>query len=340
MRIIIIGFGTVGQAVAKILAEKEVLLLKNYGFRPNIVAIVDKKGAAISQSGLNYNELYKIKHSYGSVSLHPKYGQPKMSGIDAIKNVKSDIIVEATSTNIIDGEPGLSHIETALKEKKHVITVNKGPLALALPALRESASYNNVFLRFSGSVGGGTPILDLGKICMRGDKLLSIKGILNGTTNYILTKMTDSNTPMDIALKEAQKAGYAEADPTYDIEGIDSACKLVIMANWLINKPITIKNVEITGITEITLDDIQKAKKKKEAIKLICTINDAIIEVKPQAIPKSHPLCVNGTLNAVTFNMEYAGEITIVGHGAGGIQTADAVLRDLINIRRRIFKQF
>ena len=340
MRIIIIGFGTVGQAVAKIITEKATLLLKNYGFRPNIVAVVDTKGAAISHSGFNYNELYKMKHSYGSVSLHPKYGQPNISGVEAIKNVEADIIVEATPTNIIDGEPGLSHIETALKKKKHVITVNKGPLALALPALRESASYNNVFLRFSGSVGGGTPILDLGKICLRGDRLLSIKGILNGTTNYILTKMTDSNTSMNIALKDAQEAGYAETDPTYDIEGIDAACKLVIMANWLINKPITIKDVAITGITGITLDNIQKAKKRREAIKLICTINDDIVEVKPQSISTNHPLCVNGTLNAVTFNMEYAGEITIVGLGAGGIQTADAVLRDLIDIRRRIFKQF
>ncbi len=338
MRIIIIGFGTVGQGVAKILAEKEALLLKNYGFRPTIVAVVDKKGAAISHSGLDYDKLYKLKHSYGSVSLHPKYGQPKISGVDVIHKVESDIIIEATPTNIKDGEPGLSNIETALKKKKHVITVNKGPLAIALPALRELASYNKVFLQFSGSVGGGTPILDLGKICMKGDKLLSIKGILNGTTNYILTKMADSNTPMNIALKEAQNSGYAEADPTYDIEGIDAACKLVIMANWLINKPITIKDVEITGITGITLDDVNEAKKRNEAIKLICTINDETVEVKPQSISKSHPLCVNGTLNAVTYNMEYAGEITIVGHGAGGVQTADAVLRDLIDIRRGIFK--
>jgi homoserine dehydrogenase len=338
MRIIIIGFGTVGQAVAKILTEKEAVLLNTYGFRPSIVAVVDRKGAALSPSGLDYNELEKVKKSSGSVSFHPQYGQPEISGIDVINNVESDIIVEATPTKIEDGEPGLSHIEAALKKKKHVITVNKGPLAVALPALMELASYNNVFLRFSGSVGGGTPILDLGKICLRGDRSLSIKGILNGTTNYILTKMTDSNMPMSIALQEAQKAGYAEADPTYDVEGIDAACKLVIMANWLINKPITIKDVEITGIRGITLDDVQKAKKRGEAIKLICTINDEKIEVKPQSISKSHPLCVNGTLNAVTYHMEYAGEITIVGHGAGGIQTADAVLRDLIDIRRRILK--
>jgi homoserine dehydrogenase len=146
MRIIIIGFGTVGQAVAKILTEKEAVLLNTYGFRPSIVAVVE------------------VKKSSGSVSLHPQYGQTKISGIDVISNVESDIIVEATPTKIEDGEPGLSHIEAALKKKKHVITVNKGPLAVALPALMELASYNNVFLRFSGSVGGGTPILDLGKI--------------------------------------------------------------------------------------------------------------------------------------------------------------------------------
>ena len=266
MRIIIIGFGTVGQAVAKILAEQESWLLHKYGFRPSIVAVVDRKGAVISPSGLEYQVLSKVKETNGSVAFYPRYGQLEMKGIEVINTVESDIIVEATPTKIEDGEPGLSHIEAALKKKTHVITVNKGPLAVALPALRELAAYNKVFLRFSGSVGGGTPILDLGKICMRGDRLLSIKGILNGTTNYILTKMTESNMPMTRALKEAQEAGYAEADPTYDVEGIDAASKLVILANWLLNKPITLKDVTITGITGITLEDTQNAKKRGEAI--------------------------------------------------------------------------
>jgi len=310
--------------------------LKNYGLRPSIVGVVDTGGAAISPSGLNFNEIYKVKHTNGSVALHPSHGQSKMRGIDVIKEVESDVVVEATSTNIKDNEPGLSHIETALKRKRHVITTNKGPLAIALPALMELASYNNVFFRFSGTVGGGTPILDLGKMCLIGDRILSMRGILNGTTNYILTKMTEFNVSMNVALKEAKNAGYAEVDPTYDIEGIDAACKLVIIANWLMKRSITIKDVSITGITEINLDDVKNAKERGKAIKLICSIDEKATEVRPRSIPKDHPLCVNGTLNATTFNMEYAGEITIIGHGAGGVQTAGAVLRDLIDIRRGI----
>jgi homoserine dehydrogenase len=333
MRIIIIGFGTVGEAFAKILAEKEKALLKNYGLRPSIVAIADRGGAAVSPSGLNFHEICKVKHTSGSVALHPSCGQLKMSGVDVIRDVESEVVVEATPTNIKDGEPGLSHIEFALKRKRHVITTNKGPLAVALPALMELASYNNVFFRFSGTVGGGTPILDLGKICLAGDRILSMRGILNGTTNYILTEMTEFNMPMGVALKEAQKAGYAEADPAYDLEGIDSACKLVIMANWLMKRPITIRDVDKTGITGINLDDVKEADERGEAIKLICSIDEGAAEVKPQSIPKDHPLCVNGTLNAVSLNMEYAGEITIVGYGAGGVQTAGAVLRDLIDVR-------
>lgn len=259
-----------------------------------------------------------------------------MSGIGVIEDIDTDVVVETTPTDIETGGLGLSFIETALRRKRHVITTNKGPLAVALPALMEQANYNGVLLRFSGTVGGGTPILTLGKRCLQGDQLLSVQGILNGTTNYILTKMAESNTPLHQALQEAQEAGYAEADPTYDVEGIDAAAKLVIIANWLMDRRITIKDVDITGISGVTLEAVHEAKQRSEAVKLICSIDGDAVAVQPRAIPVTHPLCVSGTLNAVTFTTEHAGEITIVGHGAGGVQTAGAVLRDLIDIRMRL----
>lgn len=210
MRIIIIGFGTVGQAFTKILCDKEKELSKNFGLRPEIVAVVDSGGAITSQSGLGFSRIIDAKKA-GSVAFDPAFGKPKMKGIEAIETVEADVVVETTSTSIIDGEPGLSNIKTALKMKKNVITTNKGPLAIALPALMELAKYNNVYLRFSGTVGGGTPILNLGKKCLLGDRIISIEGILNGTTNYILTRMTEAHTSFAEALKEAQMAGYAEA---------------------------------------------------------------------------------------------------------------------------------
>jgi len=335
MRIIIVGFGVVGEAFIKILHEKENELRKVFGFKPIIVAAVDIEGAVIYQPGLNWEELHRSKQICGSIALYPGF-KPRMSSIEVIENVDADVVIEATPTKVVDGEPGLSNIMTALKRKRHVITTNKGPLALALPALMELASYNGVLIRFSGAVGGGTPILDLGKKCLMGDQLKSIKGILNGTTNYILTRMDEGEVSMFAALKEAQQKGYAEADPSYDLKGIDSACKLVIMANWLMNKGVTLKDVNISGILEVTSDQVKEAKNKGSTIKLIASIADGELTVKPQPIPQKDPLCVGGVLNAVTFEAEYAGEVTVVGKGAGGVETGGAILRDLIDIRREI----
>jgi len=333
MRIIVVGFGTVGQAFARIIYQKRREILKLYGFEPTIVAAVDSEGAAVSSSGLDTEKLLEIKKTGKTVALYPGGGRPGMSGVDTIEEVEADTVVEATPTKIVDGEPGLSHIKAALRRKRHVIATNKGPLAIALPALMELADYKNVALRFSGTVGAGTPILDFGKKCLLGDRILSVRGILNGTTNYILTRMSEAGTTMEEALEEAQRAGYAEADPTYDIEGLDTACKLVIMANWLMGRNVTIKDVDIQGITGVTPGEAADAKAKGCEVKLIGAIEDEVW-VRPEVIDRRHPLAVKGTLNAVSFNTEYAGEITMVGKGAGGMETAGAVLRDLIDIRR------
>lgn len=332
MRIILVGLGTVGQALLKIIYQKRREIIKLYGFEPTVVAAVDSKGAALNPLGLDIERILALKKVGKSVAFYPRDGKIDMSGSDVIEEVEADTVIEATPTKILDGEPGLSHIRNALKRKRNVIATNKGPLAIALPALMELADYKNVALRFSGTVGAGIPILDFGKKCLLGDRIVSIKGILNGTTNYILTRMSEGIVTMEEALKEAQRAGYAESDPTYDIEGIDTACKLVIMANWLIGRNVTIKDVDIQGIKNVTPDNIEKAKDKKCVVKLLGTIEEKI-SVCPTLIDENHPLAVNGTLNAVSFNAEYAGEITMVGKGAGGMETAGAVLRDLIDIR-------
>ncbi|MBS7658653.1 MAG: homoserine dehydrogenase [Candidatus Bathyarchaeia archaeon] len=337
MKIIIIGFGTVGKALTETLMRKKEELIKNYGFRPEVIAIVDRGGALINPEGLDLTLAFKADINGGTVASDEKYGVKNVKAIEVINEMESDVMIELTPTNIKDGQPGLSHIEAALKKGMHVVTANKGPLALALPALMDLASYNKVFLRFSGAVGGGTPVLDLAKKCLIGEKILLVKGILNGTTNYILTKMYEEGVSLEEALKEAQKLGYAEADPSYDIEGIDTACKLVIIANWIMNKRISIKDVKIEGIKNVTLKDVSEAKKRGNVIKLIGEVNDEAF-VKPMEISSLNPLCVSGTLNAVTFNVEDSGEITIVGKGAGGKETASAIIRDLIDIKLNLLK--
>jgi len=333
MRMVVAGFGTVGQNLARILQSKEKQLLREFGFHPRIVAVVDRSGAMIDPRGLDLNRALTVKRTKGSVAQDPQFGRPEMDAKEVIEGVEAEVVLELTPTNIADGEPGLSHIKTALRNHRHAITTNKAPLAIAMPSLMEMASYNNVLLKFSGTVGGGTPILDFAKKCFNGNKIESLRGILNGTTNYILTRMAESNTSMDTALKEAQASGYAEADPSSDIDGVDTACKLVILANWVMGRESSIKDVEIEGIRNVTPKDVEEAKGKNSQVKLIGSIGDEM-KVQPEPIPQSHPLCVGGTLNAVSFKTQLMDEVIIVGKGAGGVETASAVLRDIVDVRR------
>ena len=335
MRIILVGWGVVGQSFAQIITQRKRELAKKYGFRPRIVAIVDKKGAAINPKGLDLEQMLTLKKEKGTVSASIKHGHPGMSALQALESVEAEAMVEVSPTNIDNGEPGLSYIKTAFRTGKHVVTTNKGPLALALPALMELADHNSVYLRFSGTVGAGTPVLEFAKNCLKGDRIVSVQGILNGTTNYILSEMDEKHITFDEALKAAQKLGFAEADPTMDVDGYDAAAKLVIMANWIMDKKVTIKDIKIRGIRGVSAQDIQQAAEKGCTIKLIGSIGETL-KVEPTQISKHDPLAVDGALNAVTFVSESAGEQTIIGLGAGGIETASAVLRDLLDIKQNI----
>ena len=335
MRIVLIGYGVVGQSLSSILLRRRSETLRDYGFNPKVVAVVDRGGAAINPKGLNLEKMLALKKQKGTLAADPEFGHPKMSPLDVIESVEAEVMVEVTPTNVKTGEPGLSHIKTAFRTGKHVVTTNKGPLSLALPALTELADYNKVYLRFSGTVGGGTPVLELAKKCLLGDKIVAIRGILNGTTNYILTEMEEKRITFQQALDNTQKLGYAETDPSMDVDGIDAACKLVIMANWIMNKKYTLKDVNVRGIRGVTLQALDEAAKRGNTIKLIGSV-DGNPKVAPTEISKHGPLCVSGVLNAVTFVSEFAGEETIIGRGAGGMETASAVLRDLLDIKHNL----
>ncbi|MCS7140638.1 MAG: homoserine dehydrogenase [Candidatus Nitrosocaldus sp.] len=353
MRIILVGFGVVGQNLAKLLLSRTDDVYARYGMKPRIVAAIDSRGAAVCSSGLDLQRLLEVKRLYGTVGVYNDEGKQDEdgdvvhTGMDAvwrdrstgsvvdeiIRDMDAEVLVEATPTNLRDGEPGLSNIITAIKHGKSVVTVNKGPLALAMPSLLELAEYNGVMLRFSGTVGGGTPILEFARHCLKGDRILSFRGILNGTTNYILSMMEEGLT-FDDALEDARRKGYAEADPSLDVDGYDAAAKLAIMANWIMGMKVTIRDVRFRGIRDVSLDDILEAKSHGSVIKLLASCDESRrLSVEPMRVEKSEPLCVNGTLNAVTFKSEHSGELTVIGKGAGGMETASAILRDLIEVR-------
>ena len=332
MRIILVGFGVVGKGIATILARGYTGKVKDYGFNPKIVAIADIDGAIINPRGLSPEKLEALKQTR-PISSDPDFGRPRISALEVIESVEAEVVVEVTPVNIKNAEPALSHIKKAFKTGKHVVTTNKGPLALAMPSLLELAEYNKVYLRFSGTVGGGTPMLEFAKRCLAGDKIIAIKGILNGTTNYFLTEMAQNRVTFKEALANAQKLGYAEREPSMDIDGFDTACKVVILSNWIMNRKVTLKDVDRTGIRAVSLEALDEASKKDHTIKLIGSIDEGTSTVKPMEVAKTNPLCVSGVLNAITFSTEFAGEQTLVGRGAGGPETASAVLRDLLAIR-------
>ena len=220
MRLILVGFGVVGQSFAKLLLSRSADLYSTYGLKPRIVACIDSIGSSICSAGLDLQTLLDVKKSKGTISEYESKSSSNCDPCNIIENIDAEILLELTPTNLNDGEPGISHIISAMRSGKHVITVNKGPLAMAFPSLLELANYNGVMLRFSGTVGGGTPILDFAKRCLKGDRIISFKGILNGTTNYILSKM-EEGLIFENALDDARQKGYAEAVPTLDIDGFD-----------------------------------------------------------------------------------------------------------------------
>ena len=308
-------------------------LVNTYGFEPQVTAIVDSKGVCRDNKGLDLGIALKTKEKYGTVQKYPRRGERKENGSGIIADEEAEVLVETTPSNFKNGEPGMSNIKEGLSSGKHVVTVNKGPLALAMPALLEMATHKNRQLRFSGTVGGGTPFLSFASKCLPGERILGIHGILNGTTNYILTRMEDESTGYQRALAEAQKKGYAETDPSNDVEGLDTAAKIVIIANWVLKHRTSLEDLKISGISKVTSKQLEQASRHGARIKLIGRFMASEASVGPEEVPRDDPVCVPDTLNALTFSTEHAGNVTLIGHGAGGEQTASSILRDLVDIR-------
>jgi len=329
VRIVIAGFGTVGQGLAEVLHTKSALLKDSFNEPIKIVAAFDSKSYAKDDDGLDPMELVRRKRETGSV------GPDRMrSGVELLASLRYDVLVEASPTNIDNGGEGLKHVEHALKNGKDVITVNKGPLALKFWELNRLAAKNGATIRFEGSVGGAMPIVNLCSENLKGERVRSIRGIFNGTCNFILSRM-DNGLPFEQALKEAQQLGYAESDPRYDIEGIDAACKVVILANAVFKRNVKFSDVSITGIASVSADAIELASEQGMVIRLIGEVSDTALEVSPRLVPKGHPLSVSGTLNVAQILTDLAGPITVSGKGAGRIETASAILSDLIAIMDR-----
>lgn len=317
--IALIGIGSVGRGVGEV-------LLKDGRFR--IVAAADSKSGVVDPTGVDIEQLLAKKKKTG------RCGDASWTASRIASEAEYDILVEVTPTNADTGEPALSIIKIALGRGKHVVTSNKGPVSLASRELLSLAEQHNVGFLFEGTVAGAVPILRGIKYGLAGNKIKALYGVLNGTCNYILTRMEEEGLTYIQALSEARDLGYAEADPTSDINGTDAAIKLVILANTVLGMDVKLADVKCTGISDLTVDALWVAEDTGHSIRLIATLypDKNLLEVSPRLISKENPLVVSGTLNAVTVETEYAGAITFIGRGAGSVETASAILSDLLFI--------
>lgn len=330
-----IGFGVVGQGLAEILLNKKEQLKKQFGFDWSVVAVSDfKLGSALDNNGLDLAKVLELAKD-GKISSYPG----AVTGLDAVETIRraeADIVIEVTYTDVKTAEPAYTHFKAALESGKHLVTTNKGPTALFFHELGKLAASKKVRFRYEGTVVAGTPVIDLAQLCLAGNEIREVRGILNGTTNFILTKMEQGLAYKDV-LAEAQKLGYAEADPTADVEGFDALAKVVILAKSLMGADIAAADVDRTGITGISLADVEAAKKEGMRWKLIGTVtrdgSGVRASVRPEKVALTDPLAsVGGATNALTFVTDLLGEVTVVGPGAGKIETGYALLIDMLTI--------
>ncbi|MCC7553209.1 MAG: homoserine dehydrogenase [Methanobacteriaceae archaeon] len=332
-KICIIGFGAVGKGVVESIFLKKEMIKQEYDAELKIVAVGDSSSSAISDDGLDERLLIETKETKGNLSDYPEFGG-NLDGKDILDKIDYDILIEVTPTNIETGEPGKSLILKAFEDGKDVVTSNKGHLAINYKELVVSAQKNNVQFKFEATVAGAMPIINFAQETLNSCNIESIIGILNGTTNYILSRMTSEGSSYINTLNESQELGIAETDPTQDVEGIDAACKTVILANSILNIDATYSDVDVTGISDITSEAIDLAKKDGYLIKLIGEVSKKSLKVSPRLVKQGSAYDLNGTLNMATLKTDLAGDVTVVGKGAGSLETASSILTDLINIIR------
>ena len=330
-KVIIMGFGAVGQGVADALFMKKELIKEKTGFEVKVVAAADSSSSAISAEGLDEKLLVDTKKNEGKLSAYPEFGSNK-NGAEILDAVEYDCLIEATPTNIVDAEPALSLTFKAFEQGKDVVTSNKGHLALKFKDVVSAAEKAGVEFKYEASVGGSMPIINFVKDTLSSCDIKSINGILNGTTNYILSRMTSEGSDYEDILKESQELGIAETDPTQDVEGIDAACKTVNLANSLLGIDATYSDVKVEDISKITSEAIELANKDDYLIKLISEVSPDNLQVSPRLVKKGSSYDVSGTLNMATVKTDLADEVSVIGLGAGSLETASAMLTDLISI--------
>ncbi|MFP8954518.1 homoserine dehydrogenase [Natrialbaceae archaeon A-arb3/5] len=309
MELAILGAGDVGRSVADLAGE--------YGHE--VVAIADSSSAAIDADGIDVER-----------ALERKAGGKAVGTADAadVFDTEYDVLVEATPTTLGDAEPGFTHTKRALEADRHVVLANKGPVAERYDELRDLEAASAGSIRFEATVGGAIPVLSTIEDCTP-QAVTAARGVLNGTANFILTRMAAEGLDYEHVLGEAQDLGVAEADPTFDVDGTDAALKFVILANVLADGGFSLEDATVEGIQSIPGSALDLAAEDGRTIRLIGEATRESVRVGPRLVPENGALAVSGTQNIVQLETRHAGPLASSGRGAGGPETATAVLSDV-----------
>lgn len=338
-RLVLTGFGNVNQALLRILDSQADLLSERYDLTPAVVGVSDSSGAVYDQSGLDFRALLAHKRSGAPVAAFTgaKSATDSQALIDA---VHADYLMEATPTNLQTGQPGLGVTHQAFDRGMHAILASKGPLVLDYAGLIDHARRAGKELRFSAAVGGALTTINSGRRDLAGARITRFEGVLNGTTQIILGMMA-RGASFEAALDQARAVGITETDPSLDIDGWDAANKLVIVANAVLGRPASLKDVDVTGIRDIEQATLLEASKAGGRVSLLATAvpnpdGRYVLRVAPAELSAEHPLARLGDeeMGAV-YETDIYGRLVIAVADQGPLGTAAAMLRDLIDIEGR-----
>ncbi len=342
IQVVLSGYGTVGKEFIKLLHEKKIYINETYGIDLVVSGVLGRNIAIHNEEGLSIHHLLMYGDGTAAIEKYIEHHPNKR----AINSISGTVLVESTVTNLKDGNPGKQYIKQAIEKKKDIVAISKGALVTNWREIKEAAKKANVRIRYSGATAAALPTLDIGQFSLAGCNIEKIEGILNGTTNYILTKMYEDDISFEEALKEAQHKGIAETNPILDISGSDSACKLLLLTNSLMGVENTLEDIQVNGIEHVTKQQIRTAKEQNKYIKLIASAyrdkdGNMNLNVEPYEIEEEHPLAkVNGTEKGITFFTDTMGQVTTIGGASNPRGAAAAALKDVINLYRKDLSRY
>lgn len=339
VRLVLVGLGNLGRRLCEVLAEKGPYVRQRYELDLVLVAAADSQGAAYDPvNGLDPGEAAAIKGRGGTIGDYPSVGQRGWLAPALVETAQADVLLEASPVNLEGGaEPGLSCIRTALRRGMHVVTPNKGPLVVGYQELHELADAHGAQLRFDGTVAGGLPALNLGQRDLRGALIERIEAVPNLCTGYVMDLLADGMS-WDEASDRAREEGVLEGDGSWDLEGWDAAAKLVILANAVLGRPTKMDDVDRTGITELSPDELQAARERGERFRLLALAEreeggDYALSVAPVPLSADHPLGHLGRKQmGIVYVTDIYGTITAIIDEPSPVPSAATMLRDVLDI--------